>query len=33
VRLVSETHPLESVNEVLESLREGEVVGRAVLVP
>jgi NAD+-dependent secondary alcohol dehydrogenase Adh1 len=33
VRLVSETHPLESVNEVLESLREGEIVGRAVLVP
>jgi NAD+-dependent secondary alcohol dehydrogenase Adh1 len=33
VRLVTETHPLESVNEVLEKLREGDVTGRAVLVP
>jgi NAD+-dependent secondary alcohol dehydrogenase Adh1 len=33
VTLRSETHPLESVNEVLERLREGEITGRAVLVP
>jgi NAD+-dependent secondary alcohol dehydrogenase Adh1 len=33
VRLVTETHPLESVNEVLERLRDGDVTGRAVLVP
>jgi D-arabinose 1-dehydrogenase-like Zn-dependent alcohol dehydrogenase len=33
VRLVTETHPLESVNEVLEKLRDGDVTGRAVLVP
>jgi NAD+-dependent secondary alcohol dehydrogenase Adh1 len=33
VTLRSETHPLESVNEVLDRLREGEVTGRAVLVP
>jgi NAD+-dependent secondary alcohol dehydrogenase Adh1 len=31
--LKSETHPLDSVNEVLDRLREGEVTGRAVLVP
>jgi NAD+-dependent secondary alcohol dehydrogenase Adh1 len=31
--LKTETHPLGSVNEVLDKLREGEVVGRAVLVP
>jgi NAD+-dependent secondary alcohol dehydrogenase Adh1 len=33
VVLRKETHPLEDVNEVLRSLREGEVTGRAVLVP
>ncbi len=33
IRLVTETHPLEDVNEVLAKLRAGEVVGRAVLVP
>jgi NAD+-dependent secondary alcohol dehydrogenase Adh1 len=33
VVLKTETHPLDSVNEVLERLREGEVTGRAVLVP
>jgi NAD+-dependent secondary alcohol dehydrogenase Adh1 len=33
VRLVTETHPLESVNEVLEKLRDGDITGRAVLVP
>jgi NAD+-dependent secondary alcohol dehydrogenase Adh1 len=33
VTLRTETHPLESVNEVLGRLREGEVTGRAVLVP
>ena len=33
VTLRSETHPLEKVNDVLDSLREGEVTGRAVLVP
>ena len=31
--LKTEVHPLESVNEVLAKLREGEVTGRAVLVP
>lgn len=31
--LKTETHPLDSVNEVLAKLREGEVTGRAVLVP
>ena len=31
--LKTETHPLEAVNEVLAKLREGEVTGRAVLVP
>ena len=31
--LKTETHPLEDVNEVLAKLREGEVTGRAVLVP
>ena len=30
--LKTETHPLESVNEVLAKLRDGEVTGRAVLV-
>jgi NAD+-dependent secondary alcohol dehydrogenase Adh1 len=33
VVLKTETHPLDSVNEVLERLREGEITGRAVLVP
>ena len=31
--LKTEVHPLDSVNEVLEKLRAGEVTGRAVLVP
>ena len=31
--LKTETHPLDSVNDVLEKLRDGEVTGRAVLVP
>jgi NAD+-dependent secondary alcohol dehydrogenase Adh1 len=33
VKLRTETHPLESVNEVLDRLRDGEITGRAVLVP
>jgi NAD+-dependent secondary alcohol dehydrogenase Adh1 len=33
VVLRSETHPLDAVNEVLARLREGEITGRAVLVP
>jgi NAD+-dependent secondary alcohol dehydrogenase Adh1 len=33
VVLKTETHPLDSVNEVLAKLRDGEVTGRAVLVP
>jgi len=33
VTLRSETHPLDDVNDVLDRLREGEVTGRAVLVP
>jgi len=33
VTLKTETHPLDSVNEVLDKLRDGEVTGRAVLVP
>jgi NAD+-dependent secondary alcohol dehydrogenase Adh1 len=33
VTLVSETHPLEEVNDVLTKLREGEITGRAVLAP
>jgi len=33
VKLVSETHPLDEVNDVLDRLREGEITGRAVLVP
>jgi len=33
VTLRSETHRLEEVNDVLDKLREGEVTGRAVLVP
>ena len=31
--LRTETHPLSAVNDVLAKLREGEVTGRAVLVP
>ena len=31
--LKTEMHPLDSVNDVLAKLREGEVTGRAVLVP
>ena len=33
VELRTEVHPLDDVNEVLDKLREGEVTGRAVLVP
>jgi NAD+-dependent secondary alcohol dehydrogenase Adh1 len=33
VVLRTETHPLEAVNDVLDRLREGEVTGRAVLIP
>jgi NAD+-dependent secondary alcohol dehydrogenase Adh1 len=33
VTLRTETHPLAAVNDVLDKLREGEVTGRAVLVP
>ncbi len=33
VTLKTETHPLDSVNEVLAKLQDGEVTGRAVLVP
>jgi NAD+-dependent secondary alcohol dehydrogenase Adh1 len=33
IELRTETHPLDDVNEVLAKLREGEVTGRAVLVP
>jgi len=33
VKLRTETHPLEAVNDVLDRLREGEITGRAVLVP
>ena len=31
--LKTEMHPLDSVNDVLAKLRDGEVTGRAVLVP
>ncbi len=33
IRLVTETHPLEAINDVLEQLRGGDVTGRAVIVP
>jgi len=33
VTLRTETHSLDDVNEVLDRLREGEITGRAVLVP
>jgi D-arabinose 1-dehydrogenase-like Zn-dependent alcohol dehydrogenase len=31
--LKSETHPLDDVNDVISMLREGDITGRAVLVP
>jgi NAD+-dependent secondary alcohol dehydrogenase Adh1 len=31
--LKTESHPLDAVNDVLEKLREGEITGRAVLIP
>jgi NAD+-dependent secondary alcohol dehydrogenase Adh1 len=31
--LKTETHPLDAVNDVLAMLREGEITGRAVLIP
>jgi NAD+-dependent secondary alcohol dehydrogenase Adh1 len=33
VTLKTQTHPLEAINDVLDALREGEITGRAVLVP
>jgi len=33
ITLKTETHPLDSVNEVLGRLSDGEITGRAVLVP
>ncbi len=33
IRLVTETHPLEALNDVLQRLRDGDVTGRAVIVP
>jgi NAD+-dependent secondary alcohol dehydrogenase Adh1 len=33
ITLKTETHPLDDVNEVLDRLREGDVMGRAVLLP
>jgi NAD+-dependent secondary alcohol dehydrogenase Adh1 len=33
ITLKTQTHPLEAVNDVLDALREGEITGRAVLVP
>jgi NAD+-dependent secondary alcohol dehydrogenase Adh1 len=33
ITLQTETHPLDSVNDVLQKLRDGDVTGRAVLVP
>ena len=33
IGLVTETHPLDAVNDVLAKLRDGEVTGRAVLIP
>ncbi len=33
IELRTQTHPLDSVNDVLDMLRDGEVTGRAVLVP
>jgi NAD+-dependent secondary alcohol dehydrogenase Adh1 len=33
LRLRTETHSLDDVNDVLDRLRQGEITGRAVLVP
>jgi NAD+-dependent secondary alcohol dehydrogenase Adh1 len=33
ITLKTETHPLDEVNEVLGRLREGDITGRAVLLP
>jgi len=33
VTLRVETHPLDAINDVLDKLREGGILGRAVLVP
>jgi NAD+-dependent secondary alcohol dehydrogenase Adh1 len=33
ITLKTETHPLDQVNEVLGRLREGDITGRAVLLP
>jgi NAD+-dependent secondary alcohol dehydrogenase Adh1 len=33
ITLKTQTHPLEAVNDVLDALRDGEITGRAVLVP
>ena len=33
VTLRTETHPLEEVNDVLDALRDGDITGRAVLLP
>ena len=33
ITLETESHPLDAVNDVLAKLRDGEVTGRAVLVP
>ncbi len=33
IELRVETHPLDAINEVLDRLRAGEIIGRAVLVP
>jgi len=33
VVLKTETHPLDEINDVLDALRDGEITGRAVLVP
>jgi D-arabinose 1-dehydrogenase-like Zn-dependent alcohol dehydrogenase len=33
IRLRTETHPLEAINDVLERLRAGDITGRAVIVP
>jgi NAD+-dependent secondary alcohol dehydrogenase Adh1 len=33
ITLRTEAHPLEDVNEVLDRLRQGDITGRAVLVP
>ena len=33
IRLRTETHPLEAINDVLARLRAGDITGRAVIVP